>query len=83
MTANIKKLYSEYKEAHEATEAVDVMDDAKFDEMLEIEWSKLDALVDAVLEMANGMIDEFDLRYIITNPKFTGRFETLVNRLAA
>jgi len=80
---NIKKLYAEYKEAHEATEAVDIMDDEMFDEMLERECEKLDALCDAVLAMAGGAIDEFDLRGLITNAKYAGMFEEWVEKFAA
>ena len=79
--ANLKGLYSEYKAAHDAAEAVDIMDEAKFDEMLDIESDKLDALVDAILRMADGKIGEFDLRCLITSDKHAAEFESLISRL--
>lgn len=80
--ASIKKLFAEYKEAHEATEAVDLMDEAKFDEMLDIECDKLDALVNAIMEIANGALDEFEIRHMITSPKYSAKFEAIVNMAA-
>ena len=83
MTKNIKSLYEEYRAAEAATNAIDVEDEAKFDEMLDIECEKLDALVEAIMEGINGEVSEFDIRHLLTCEKYAASVENIIARLAA
>lgn len=84
MTRQIKKLYAEYKKAHEATERVELdASEEEFYGALEAECEKFDELVDAIMELAKGQIDEYDLRYVMTSEKFADHFKHFIEMLPA
>lgn len=84
MTSKIKKLYAEYKKADEITERmIQEASEEDFDRALTAECEKFDELVEAIMELTEGKIDEFDIRYMMTSEKYADRFESLIARMVA
>lgn len=46
-------------------------------------WRALDGLADALVEFTGGQLDRFDVRRMAMSPKYRGRLDDLMRRLAA
>lgn len=83
MSKPIKDMYNDYKLAEKAVNYAELnLSEEEFDKALDESCEKLDLLVNEVVKVAHGTLREFDVRRMIINPKYSGRFENIVNAMA-
>lgn len=75
----VKKAYDEYTAARKASLAVDLADEEAFEDALDDEMEKLDALAEAVESFTNGQITKGEAIRMAD----TAKFANLMSRVAS